>query len=598
MKIKILLVAAVIFLYARFISAQTTGTFIVADKGNSMYSCEDTLITFEQIFNKTGIRDLNDANDNISKYKMFRLDGIIVTNDEITAPFKYSTYDRVHIQKTGADPILNSAVVIDFSIITPPTSLFAVDTLNYIVDKGEKVNFANDFFTNVKFWSSGNNILDLNHRLTFTDLSTGIQTPMTEDFESIVGKGKYKIRQQVSVCSPYDYYYDSMYVIVEESPCHSIAIKNVPSVCREDIIDIRPYVFVDGIAATPAQLEDMIYWNRSNIFDQESGLPMNPASMDMKDMFNKTDLFPYVEMGYQPNIDMNICENYFYTFNLKVPSKIPKTESVFAKTNYDEEEIFKITGTYYGFNNQFNTDILKKLYLDNYTIFEGTAFNYFRDQTYTLPVSGTVIEPGTYYVVAVNEMCGNDSSGFVVTIQNKDFDIQWKAAESLGKGYYIFTAPVYSGATYNWSAWGGFIVSGRNTNEVIVYYSEQAASTVTTSCVITLANARTAGNGGMSSAVYITTNDNSREEITLDARLPDVSLNKNVSFAYPNPAAGTFAVTGNGKYEIMVYNNIGKLVYANDAYEANDPIAITGKGMYSVCITQEGIKQSLKVIIE
>lgn len=79
------------------LNAQTTDTYVVADKPAGLSSCVDSIITLEDIFKIAEIRDLNDPNDDVSMYKMFRLEGSVITTDELTN-IHYSDY-QVYLLK-------------------------------------------------------------------------------------------------------------------------------------------------------------------------------------------------------------------------------------------------------------------------------------------------------------------------------------------------------------------------------------------------------------------------------------------------------------------------------------------------------------------
>jgi len=598
MKTKLLLPFLSIFFLSATVFAQTTGTYVVSDNGAYMYSCSDTLITLNDIFKKTGIRDLNDPNDNVSMYKMFRLNGSVITEDELTS-IKYSDYPAVFIQKMNATNFHNSGVQIFLYLTIPPTSLFTADALTYTVEKGATVNFVSDFFSKFIFFSSNNDQTTLNNRILFTDQSIGTEAPITTNSTwNIVGKGNYKIRVQVAVCTPTDYYYDSINVIVEESPCLKVEIKDMPSVCRDEVIDITPYVYVDGHAATPSELAGMTFINTSL-----SASPVNfdPTALDMSEMIDKIVRFPQFQIKYQHNVDLGVCTNSGYVPALKVPTEISTSNVVITKNNYGALVTYTVDGDYYGFNNVFEKDVFKKLYLDNFNVHAGSTFDFYSDATLETPVTGNNLTPGTYHIVATNPDCSNDSTQFAVNIKNKDFEIVWKSAPALGKGFYTFTAPVTAGASYAWFVWGGSIISGINTNEVTVYYSETAAPSVLVSCTITLAAARIAGEGGSEkSAVYLTSNaNNEKTEITPGVTTSVFSsVSKSSITAYPNPAAETFALSGSGIYDIKIYNAVGQLILANTSYEASTPIYLENKGLLVVHVTQKGVSQVVKVIRE
>jgi len=603
MKKHLLLLLFITFCLSKIASAQTTGTFVVCNNGNRMGSCSDTSITLADIFNYTGIQDLNDPNDDVSMYKMFRLDGPVITTDELTT-IKYTDYTHVYIQKMNPTVGGHEGVEILIDYIIPPTSMFAVDTLKYTVDKGATISYVADFFANLNLFSSSKDVLPINQRILFTDESIGTETPMGTDGPWTVGKGKYKIRVMVSVCTATDYYYDSIYVIVNESPCIPVEIKNMPSVCRDEVIDITPYVYVDGSVATSEQLGEMTFINKSD-FSNPIGTSLDPTAVDMTQMINKHLLFPKLEIAYQPNADFGVCINYTFFPSTKVPSKVSASTTVISKDNYGQEIVYALDGEYYSFNGMFNKNTFKKLYLDNYnTVVGGTVFNFYTDALYQSPVAGDNLAPGRYYIVATNPNCSNDSTVFDVTIKDRDFDIVWQSAPSIGKGYYTFTAPTYDGATYDWFVWGGSIVQGKNAVQATVYYSETAAASVLVSCTITLpapANARTTDtDNALQSAVYLsTTSDGSKEVMDFTTVVTATqAYTENTCTIYPNPATETFAISGSGVYDIKVYNTLGQLVHANSSYTANTPISIDRKGMHVVYLSQKGITQTMKIILQ
>jgi len=249
----------------------------------------------------------------------------------------------------------------------------------------------------------------------------------------------------------------------------------------------------------------------------------------------------------------------------------------------------------------FDKTTLRDLYINNFNIFAGAVFSFYTDNTYQNPVSGTNLIPGTYYVIATHPDCVYDSSFFVIQVKNKDFDIQWQSAQNLGKGYYTFYAPQYEGASYAWSVWGGSIVSGSNTtNQITVYYSENASKYVTVSCQINFTAGRTTANG-MGSAVYLgSTGQNGEMEVMTPQTVTGVEqpLNNTVSVAYPNPAENGFAVSGTGEFQLTVFNAMGQLVYENQAYIANSSIDLAGKGLHVIHLNQRNRSQTLKVVLK
>ncbi len=601
MKKQVLIILSAVFLSAG-LNAQTTDTYVVADNPARVSSCVDSLITLADIMRIAEIHDLNDPNDDVSMYKMFRLEGSVITTDELTS-IHYSDYPAVFIKKMNATVPHHGGIQIFTNLIVPPTYLFTADTLKYTVEKGATVNFTPDFFAKFNFFSSGNDLTDLNHRILITDQSVGTEAPIgTNTSWSIVGKGKYKIKVQVAVCNPTDLYYDSIYVIVNETPCLKMEIKNMPSVCRDEIVDITPYVYLDGQVATATDLSQMTFTNKS-LFGGP-GVTFDPTAMDLSEMIDKTSRYPQFQIAYQPNVTLGVCTNYSYMPTLKVPTKLLTTDVILTKNNYGNTVNYTVDGDYFGFNDQFTKDVFKKLYLDNFNaVHGGTVFDIYSDAAHTSLVTGNYLTPGTYYIVATNPDCSDDSSTFTVNVKNKDFDIVWQSAPAIGKGYYTFTAPAYSGATYAWFAWGGSMISGNTTNQLTVYYSETAAPSVLVTCTITLANAtsRTTIDGStLQSGAYITGNGSSdKVEITpgiTTAVVPNAA--KSALIAYPNPATETFALSGSGIYDVKMYNTLGQLVYTNSSYKAETPISVSTKGMHVAYITQNGISQVVKIVVE
>lgn len=581
--------------------AQTTETHIVADNGARMFSCSDTLITLVDIYSKTGIRDLNDSNDDVSMYKMFRLNGSVITEEELTS-VRYSE-GSVFVKKMNATAFHNGGIQVFLYVTTPPTSLFSVDTLKFTVEKGATKKYTGDFFDTFTLFNSANDLTDLSERFFFTDESagTGTELPINQVPDwSNKGAGKYKIKVQVAVCNPLDYYYDSIYVVITETPCLKIEIKNMPSVCREDLLDITPYVYLDDHEVTTSELALMTFTNKS-ILTNQTGYAFDPTAMDMSDMVDKTTRFPQIQIAYQPNVDLGICANYNYMPTLKVPTKLITTDIVLTKNNSGDAANYTFNGDYYGINNIFAKDIFKKLYVDNFNVHNGTILDFYSDATLENTVTDNNLTPGNYYIIATNPDCTSDSTQFNVTIKNRDFDIVFESAPAIGKGYYTFTAPSYPGATYAWIVWGGSIVSGSKTNQATVYYSEASQPSVTVKCIITLSTARTTADAGMlNSSVYITSDeDGNKKEIESDVTTGIItSSEKNSLIAYPNPAAETFALSGSGMYDVKIYNTLGQLVFASTSYEANTTIQLQNKGMHLVYVTQKGISQLIKVVLE
>ncbi|GAL83662.1 hypothetical protein MYP_889 [Sporocytophaga myxococcoides] len=597
---KYILIFISVILLSTSLKAQTTDTYVVADNPVGLSSCVDSIITLEDIYKIAEIRDLNDPNDDVSMYKMFRLQGSVITTEELTS-IHYSDYPSVYVKKMNATNIHRGGIQVFLYLITPPTSLFNVDTLKYTVDKGATVNFTPDFFAKFTFFSSGKDLTSLNERILLTDESIGTEAPIgTNSTWSIVGKGKYKIRVQVAVCDPADFYYDSIYVIVNESPCLKLEIKEMPSLCRDEIVDITPYIYLDNHAATSSDLSQMSFTNKSLLGG--TGETFNPAAMDMTQMVDKTSRFPQILITYQPNVALGMCTDYTYMPTLKVPTKLITSDIILTKNNNGTIANYTVEGDYYGFNDMFSKDVFKKLYVDNFTtVHAGTVMDFYSDAALTVPAPGNNLTPGTYYIAATNPDCSDDSTLFTVNVKNRDFDIFWQSAPALGKGYYTFTAPVYSGANYSWIVWGGSVISGNNTNQLTVYFSETASPSVSARCTITLPAARTTINGNnLTSAVYITSNESGdKEEIKPGITTPVISNYSESSLkAYPNPATETFSLSGSGLYDIKIYNSVGQLVLTNNSYKAETPIIIKNKGLHVVYATQNGNSKVIKVIIE
>lgn len=598
MKKQVLLPLLSILFLSSSLFAQTTGTYVVADNGARMSSCIDSLITLAEIFEQTGIRDLNDPSDDVSMYKMFRLQGSVITDEELTSVL-YSE-GSVFIKKMNATNFHNGGIQIFLYVITPPTHLFTVDTLKYTVEKNATIAFTADFFSKFVFFSSGKDATHLSQRILFTDESNGpgTESPSTTA-DWTVGKGKYKIRVQVAVCEPTDYYYDSIYIIVNETPCLKLEIKNMPSVCWDEVIDITPYVYVDDHLAMPTELSQMTFINTSL---PSSPVNFDPTAMDMSEMIDKIARFPQFQMKYQPNVALGICGNTGYVPPLKVPTEIAGSNVVITKNNNGGITTYTVDGDYYGFNDVFAKDVFKELYLNNFNIHAGSTFDFYSDASLETPVIGNNLIPGTYQIVATNPDCSNDSTQFTVNIKNKDFEIVWQSAPAIGNGYYTFTAPITPGATYAWFVWGGSIISGNTTNQVTVYFSETAAPSVLVSCTMTLPTARTTSEDGtLKSAVYMTSNNSNGDKVEITPGLTTgifTSAPKSLLTAYPNPAAETFALSGSGMYDVKIYNTLGQLVFANTSYEANTTIQLQNKGMHLVHVTQKGISQVVKIVVE
>jgi hypothetical protein len=587
-------------LFTHALSAQTTGTFIVADNGIRLSSCADTLVTLPAIYDRLGIHDLNDPNDNVSLYRILRLDGSLITQDEITS-FKYSDYPAIYIDKPNTPFTGHNGIQIFVNIVDPPTRLFDIDTLKYTVEKETKINFTTDFFSQTNIWSSGLDNVPLQDRILFTDLSVGNEQPITQvpDWGNR-GKGEYRIRFAVAVCGPADLLWDTLYINIQESLCNNIQVKNAMSVCRDQLADITPYVYVNNHVATVSELNDMTFYDRSFIGSPNSGAVIDPKAINVSSMYNTSTLYPTIEIVYQPNLVLGTCLRYTYMFTTKVPTKLLSTSTIITRDNYNNTIGFNVEGNYYGINNVFDKNTLKALYIDNFNVFAGTTFNYYTDDQFQNPVSGNNLTAGTYYLSATNSACVNDVTSFTINVKNRDFDILWQGATNIGKGYYTFTAPDYAGATYAWFVWGGSIVNGLNTKEITVYYSENASPNVTVSCTITLPANRTSSSGNtLGSALYLSATGTDGSMEVLRPQLVtgvDQPMNVNTIVVYPNPAENTFMISVGG--ELMVYNALGQLVFEDKNYSANTPVTIQSTGVHMVRLNSENKSQTIKVMLK
>ncbi|WP_028980009.1 T9SS type A sorting domain-containing protein [Sporocytophaga myxococcoides] len=598
---KQLLLSIVKVLFGGMALAQPSGTFVTADNGNRMSSCSDTLITLEDIYSQCGIRDLNDPNDDVSKYRILQLNGSVITETEITGAFKYSDYETIYIDKKNTPFNGHNGLSIFLNIIVPPTRYFTKDTLKYTVEQGAKVNYLKDFLTNTEFWGTGKDTEDFHDRLFLYDgVNPETAVRNLTDWTTL-GKGIYRLRLSYAICSAADVHSQEMFVKVDESPCHNLELRNMPSVCLDDIIDIRPYVYLDGHLATAEELADMTFLDKSDNAKPNDIIPINPAAIDLSTMYeNKSTKFPRIEIRYQPNIDLGICNNYFYFFAAKVPTKLMTTDVIMSKDSYGGTLVYMIDGDYYGFNNIFHKNVLKEIYLDHNTNHNGTEFNFFTDEKYENKVTDNDLSPGDYYVLATNTECNEDSTLFKIRVLNRDFEITWQNALNLGKGYYTFTAPSnYPDATYSWFAWGGEIVSGINTNQITVYYSEKASKGVTVSCTITLPAARVAGNSVLASGLYLTSNEaGEKEEIKAEIITGNTNVVEHLSSVYPNPSEGRIVISGKGQYDLKIYNALGQLIHEDNAYTPETPVDLEGKGMHMIRLIQNGKVQTLKAIVK
>ncbi|GAL86557.1 hypothetical protein CHU_0268 [Sporocytophaga myxococcoides] len=598
---KRLLLSIAKVLFGGMVLAQTSGAFVTADNGNRMSSCADTLITLEDIYTQCGIRDLNDPNDDVSMYRILQLNGSVITETEITEAFKYSDYETIYINKKNTPFNGRNGIAIFLNIIIPPTRYFTKDTLKYIVEKGAKVNYLKDFLTNIEYWGTGKDTEDFHDRLFLYDgVNPETAVKNLTDWTTL-GKGIYRMRLSYAICSADDIHSKEMYVKVDESPCHSLELRNMPSICLDEVLDIRPYVYLDGHVATEEELADMSFLDKSDNAKPNDILPVDPAAIDLSTMWeSKSTKFPKIEIRYQPNIDLGICNKYFYNFVPKVPTKLMTTDVIMSKDSYGSTLVYMIDGDYYGFNNVFHKNVLKEIYLDYNTNHIGTEFSYFTDDKYENIVTGNDLSPGDYYVLATNSECNEDSSSFKIRVLNRDFDITWQNAFNMGKGYYIFTAPsIYPGATYSWFVWGGEIVSGINTNQITVYYSEKASKGVTVSCTITFPAARSAGNAVLASGLYLTSNEaGEKEEIKAEIVTGINNVVEELSSVYPNPSEGKIVISGKGVYDLKIYNGLGQLIYENNAYTPETPVELDNKGMHMIRLIQNGKAQTLRAIVK
>lgn len=578
------------------LSAQTTGTFIVTDKTNRMASCADTSITLADIFRETGIRDLHDPNDDVSKYQIKRLHGSVITEDIIT-DLKYSDHSLVYIEKKDTPFNGHNGLVIHLDLIQAPTRLFKKDTLKYTIEKGAKVSYTQDFFANFEYWSSGKDTEELPERMFFIDEANNVPVTAVGSHWT-VGKGNYKIKVKVAVCDANDLMWDSISVIVTETPCSFVELRNLPGACRDQVLDLTSYMYVDGAPATATQLADLTFLDRSNVFNPAGGAAVNPTALDLSTMYNTTDRFPNIEIAYQPNVALGVCANTAYRFGLKVPSNFISTNVVFLRDNAGALRTYQIDGDYYGFNNSFKKDIFQKLFIAPYQVMQGTTFTFYPEGSFSNPVVGPTLSPGAYKAVAKHPDCASDSSVFSVTIKNNDFDIIWKSAQNIGNGYYTFTADEYPDADYGWMVWGGSIVAGLGTREITVYFSQEMSPAISARCYITLSGARMAGESAyLAAAVYV----NVQEGKSLDALITGVdteTIALQGASIYPNPASESFAISGSGTYDLKVYDSMGRLVLQNTTYEAHIPIQVSSKGIHVVHINSNGRRQVLKVTVQ
>jgi hypothetical protein len=583
--------------------AQTTGTFIVADNGNRLSSCLDTNITLNDVYTQLGIRDLNDSNEDVSNYRLFELNGSVITENEITGPFKFSDYGSIYIKKNNTTGQYGLQIFIN--IITPPTALFKKDTLKYVVDKGAKANIVEDFFNNaLEFWSSGKDELGLEERILFKDMSTNVEAPISQvPSWTLLDPGFYRIIHFVSVCETSDIFRDTLFVEVTESLCHNIQVNGGPSFCREDVADIRPFIYVDGHVATAIELADMTFYNKSNA--STTGSVINPASVNMPEFKSTIDFFPKIEIVYQPNVTVGTCGIFQYVLDTRVPTPLASSNVLLTHDNYDLQRVVVVENQFYSFNNIFHKNVLQELYLDNYNVYNGTTFHFYTDAAYQNEITVNEIPAGNYYLLALNPACDEDSSKFSINVKESNVKLTWDSELNQGKGYYTFIAPSYPGATYEWMQWGGSIVSGLGTNQVTVYYSENASQGVFITCKITIPapTARIAAGEEPSylyAAVYLKEDENGDKiEITSELTTGITSdISSGFTSVYPNPADGTFSLAGDKEFDVKVLNAIGQIVYEQKNYTPNTPIHLNEKGIHVAHLTQNGKAQTIKVVLE
>jgi len=396
---------------------------------------------------------------------------------------------------------------------------------------------------------------------------------------------------------------DSIFIKITESPCHNISIREIPGLCLDGVFDLTPYLYVDGVLATPSQIADMTFTDKSYLPNQSLGGNFNPSTMDVSSMYVAGTNYPAIDITYAPNVALaptTVCQKYSHLFNTRIPTKFYITNLILVNDDYGNSRNYTIDGTYYSFNNVFHKNVLNKLYIDNFNFFSGTVLDVYTDNTLTNLVSSPDLTPGDYYVKATNPACSNDQSVFNIHVQERDYDINWQSAPALGTGYYTFSAPSYANATYGWFVWGGNIVSGLNTNQITVYFSQNAAPSITVSCTITLPTIRTNTSNVLNSAVYLTPDGGgSLEEIPqgVTTGVSSASTMENATI-FPNPSEGSFVISGNGVYEVKVYNTMGEQVYENSSYAANSPLNVNSKGVHFVQLAQNGKRMMLKVVIQ
>lgn len=567
--------------------SQPSDTYIVADNTRHLFSCEDSLLTLESIYYKTGIRDLNDPQATVDDFILRRVDGSMIL-EELIEPIRYSEYNQVFVQRK--EPTTNhlAGVSIFLRLVELPERLFMTDTLKYVVDRGEKISFSRDFAQNFDFETIGYTSPDLLQNISVTDESTGEEWPIVDRW--IVGPGMYKVKAFADVCGANNILWDSLYVSVVESNCSKIEIIDLPAYCKGSTMDITPYIYVEGEPATPEQLAQMSFWDRSGMrIISTYREPIDPTAIELQT--DSVFSFPLIEIAYQPNIDEGTCENYFYRLTYTSPSKVLiSSDTVFTRNNAGTLSTYTIEGVYYGFNNSFDPGLFKRMYIDPYRIYEGTEFKFYTDYNLSNEVSAVSLQTGIYYIHAENSGCDVENSTFWVEIKERDFEIIWQSAQNSGQGYHTFLAPEYQGATYKWIVYGGSIVSGLNTRELQVYFSENISSVVSVRCEITLPSLRTTAGNILNSAIYI-----AEDEVITGGLAADISGEMELLYAFPNPAQGTFAIHGVGIYELKLYSMQGNLVHYDAAYPANTPVRTEFKGLFIAQLKQGEKTEQVKV---
>ncbi|HEY8401936.1 MAG TPA: T9SS type A sorting domain-containing protein [Cytophagaceae bacterium] len=585
--------------------AQTTGTFIVADNGSHMSSCLDTNITLNDIYTQLAIRDLHDSNEDVTNYRLLELNGSLITQNEITGSFKFSDYSSIYIEKKNTTLTGHNGVQVFLNIITPPTTLFKIDTLEYVVDKGEKAKITEDFFnTALDFWTSGKDVLGLQERILFMDMSTDIERPISEvPSWALLEPGLYRIVHFVSVCEASDIFRDTLFVKVTESLCHSIQVKGSPSFCRDEIADIRPFVYIDGHIATEIELDDMTFYNQSN--SSASGSVIDPSAIDMSEFIGTVDYFPKIKIEYQPNVTLGTCDTYNYVLDTRVPTPIVASSNVlFVNDNYNNQQIVTVESQFYAFDNVFHKNVLQEMYLDNYNVYDGTTFHFYTDAAYQNEITASQIPAGDYYLLALNPACDEDSAKFSINVKEANVELFMESELNQGKGYYTFTAPSYPGATYEWMQWGGAIVSGLGTNQVLVYYSENASHGVFITCKITVPSPSAKLAEGeepsvLYAALYLTEDENG-DKIEITSEVPtgiSSFISSGFTSAYPNPAEGAISFTGDKEFDLKVINAMGQTIFEQKNYTPNTPIHINEKGIHVAHLTQNGKTHSIKIVL-